>query len=81
MVLCHEEEHERARDPLLLTLGLISAVLFPWHAALWVQLRGLRGSVEVDCDRRRLAARRYGALLVRLGSRGSSDFLPAPALA
>jgi len=84
MVLCHEEEHVRARDPLLLTLGLIPAILFPWNAALWMQLRGLRGSVEVDCDRRvlrrGLAPRSYGALLLRLGSRGSPTFLPAPAI-
>jgi TonB family protein len=84
MVLCHEEEHVRARDPLLLTLGLIPAILLPWNAALWMQLRGLRGSVEVDCDRRVLrrgmAPRRYGALLLRLGTRGTPTFLPAPAI-
>jgi len=84
MVLCHEEEHVRARDPLLLTLGLLPAILFPWNAALWMQLRGLRGSVEVDCDRRVLrrgmAPRSYGALLLRLGTRGSPTFLPAPAI-
>ena len=73
MLLAHEREHIRARDPLLLYAGLAALVLAPWNAALWWQLRRLRLAVEMDCDARVLRAcsdvRAYGALLIEVGRR------------
>jgi biopolymer transport protein ExbD len=84
LVLAHEEEHVRTRDPLLLTLGLAAAVACPWNALIWWQHRRLKDAVEVDCDQRVLqrgaAAPRYGDLLVKVGSRGGSHLLPLPTM-
>ncbi|MEJ7809469.1 MAG: M56 family metallopeptidase [Gemmatimonadaceae bacterium] len=70
LVLAHEREHVRARDPLVLAIGCVTAALFPWHPAIWWMLSRLRLSVELDCDRRVLrrgvAPRSYGALLIDL---------------
>jgi TonB-dependent SusC/RagA subfamily outer membrane receptor len=85
MILAHEEEHIRARDPLLLTGALVAVSLVPWNPAVWWQLRRLRGAVEVDCDRRVLRhgarPRPYGELLLHLGGSGHLDILPTAALA
>lgn len=84
VILRHEEEHLRARDPLLLAGALALVVLVPWNLWLWWQFRRLRDAVELDCDRRVLhrgvAAAVYGHLLVELGSRHRGDEL-LPALA
>ncbi|MEX1257395.1 MAG: M56 family metallopeptidase [Gemmatimonadota bacterium] len=85
LVLTHEEEHVRARDPLLLAVGLLTLALYPWSPGVWWQVKWLRSAVEVDCDRRVL--RRgvrpgaYATLLLRLGSRRRSVMMPTPALA
>lgn len=84
LLLAHEREHLRARDPLLVTLALVACVLVPWHPALWWALARLRDAVELDCDARVLAgaaaprARRhtYAALLLDAGERA----LAAPRL-
>lgn len=65
LVVSHEFEHRRARDPLLLLLGLALAVLFPWNAVLWWQLARLRLAMEFDCDARVIA--RCGADPVSYG--------------
>lgn len=84
MVVLHEREHVRARDPALLAVGLLLASLSPWNPAVWWSLARLRLAVEGDCDRRVLArgtpARGYARLLltVAVGSRRTPD--PAPAL-
>lgn len=84
MVVLHEREHVRARDPVLLTAGLLLAALSPWNPAVWWSLARLRLAVEGDCDRRVLArgasARNYARLLltVAAGCRRTPD--PAPAL-
>lgn len=84
MVVLHEREHVRARDPMLLTAGLLLAALSPWNPAVWWSLARLRLAVEGDCDRRVLArgtsARSYARLLltVAAGCRRTPD--PAPAL-
>ena len=84
MVVLHEREHVRARDPVLLTAGLLLAALSPWNPAVWWSLARLRLAVEGDCDRRVLArgasARSYARLLltVAAGSRHTPE--PAPAL-
>jgi len=70
VVLAHEREHLRARDPLLLALGAVAVILLPWNPAVWWMLARLRLAVELDCDRRVIGggvrARDYGTLLVKL---------------
>ena len=84
MVVLHEREHVRARDPALLAAGLLLASISPWNPAVWWSLARLRLAVEGDCDRRVLArgtsARNYARLLltVAAGCRRTPD--PAPAL-
>ncbi|MGD2121092.1 MAG: M56 family metallopeptidase, partial [Gemmatimonadota bacterium] len=67
MILLHEIEHQGARDPALLVLGLTMVAFMPWNPALWWMGRRLHLAVEGDCDARVLArgvpARRYGSLL------------------
>ena len=74
-VLLHEEEHVRARDNLLLSVGLGLVVLAPWNPLSWLHLRGLRTAMEVDCDRRvlRRAPDRatYGESLLAVAARSS----------
>ena len=86
LILDHEEEHLRARDPLLLAACLVPLVLAPWNPAFWWGFRRLRAAMEVDCDRRVLArgARpaAYGGLLVRIGATSShAAALPVLSLA
>ena len=84
MVVLHEREHVRARDPALLAVGFLLASISPWNPAVWWSLARLRLAVEGDCDRRVLAcgtpARSYARLLltVAAGCRRTPD--PAPAL-
>ncbi|MCY3599520.1 MAG: M56 family metallopeptidase [Gemmatimonadetes bacterium] len=84
MVVLHEREHVRARDPVLLAAGLLLAAFSPWNPAVWWSLARLRLAVEGDCDRRVLArgasVRSYARLLltVAAGCRRTPD--PAPAL-
>jgi TonB family protein len=81
LIVAHEREHVRARDPWLLAAGLLALVLEPWNPALWLLLARLRFAVEVDCDRRVLRARpnvhRYARLLIAVCQRTHS---PLPAL-
>ncbi len=56
LIACHERSHLEARDPLALALGVAVVALAPWNPLLWWQLRRLRLAIEVDCDRRLLAA-------------------------
>jgi TonB-dependent SusC/RagA subfamily outer membrane receptor len=85
VVLAHESEHVRARDPLLLAAGCIAVALLPWHPAAWWMLSRLRLAIELDCDRRVLrrgvAPRTYGTLLIDLAARCSSLPVGASALA
>lgn len=68
LVVLHEREHLRCRDPVLLLAGWIFLVLLPWLVPLWWQFRRLRLAIEKDCDRRVVGrtgdARRYGRLLL-----------------
>jgi hypothetical protein len=84
MVLLHEAEHRRARDPALLAGGILLVALAPWNPTLWWGLRRLRLAVEADCDGRVLgrgvSRKSYGRLLLGVAS-GSNGFFPlAPAL-
>jgi len=84
MVLLHEAEHRRARDPAVLATGLLLTALAPWNPALWWQLRRLRLAVEGDCDARVLdrgvSRRRYGSLLLGVASEARGLFPLTPAL-
>lgn len=86
MVVAHEAEHLRARDPLLLTVACLMAVLLAWHPAMWWMFTRLRLAMELDCDRRivrsGIAPRSYGELLIDLADRcGGGMRIGAPALA
>jgi beta-lactamase regulating signal transducer with metallopeptidase domain len=84
LVLDHEREHLRARDPLLLAGAYAAAALVPWHPAAWWMLARLRLAVELDCDarvlRRGVAPRSYGALLIDLATRHPASAAGIPAL-
>ncbi len=56
LILAHEQQHQEARDPLLLWAGFLAVVLTPWNLPLWWQLRRLRLAIELDCDSRVLRA-------------------------
>lgn len=72
LILAHEREHLRARDPLLVAGSGLLLVLTPWNPMLWFQFRRLRAAIEMDCDRRVLRGRPhdrrvYGELLLEVG--------------
>jgi beta-lactamase regulating signal transducer with metallopeptidase domain len=79
LMLAHEEQHLRAKDPLLLAGALGVMLVAPWNLALWWQWRRLRLAVEMDCDARVLAEGRsaplYGELLLRVGERRTARTL------
>ena len=87
MVLAHENEHIRTRDPLLLRLALFAAALMPWNLAFLWQMSRLRQAVEQDCDLRvvdaGVAPRSYGTLLLKMASRSTLQprWMAAAALA
>lgn len=74
-VLRHEAEHRSAHDSLLLFLASLPLILVPWNAALWWILRRLCLAVEMDCDKRVVAAlgdpHAYGDLLLRVAEAGN----------
>jgi TonB family protein len=80
LVLRHEEEHRRARDPYALFAAALAVAAMPWNVALWFQARRLRLAIEMDCDARVLRAHptpeRYGLLMLTIAQRRSL----APAL-
>jgi hypothetical protein len=85
LVVMHEAEHVRARDPLVLGAGCLAVALMPWSPAAWWMLLRLRAAVEMDCDarvlRRGVARHAYGSLLVEMAGRGPGLSLGVPALA
>lgn len=85
LVVTHEHEHVRARDPLLLGVAWAAVVAAPWNPAVWYMLSRLRLAVELDCDARVLgrgaAPRSYGALLIDVAQHASGLRLSALALA
>jgi beta-lactamase regulating signal transducer with metallopeptidase domain len=85
LMLAHEREHVRARDPLVLHAAAMVALLMPWNVAAWWLNRRLRLAVELDCDARVLAGgqdvRSYGTLLLDVcARRARPGALLAPAL-
>lgn len=85
LVVAHEREHLRARDPALLALGWLSVALVPWNPFAWYLLDRLRLAVELDCDARVLrgggSARTYGTLLVDLAGHRAGFHAGVAALA
>jgi hypothetical protein len=81
LVLEHELQHVRARDPLLLLLALMLVVLAPWNLPLWWQLRRLRLAIEIDCDARVLRCgvdpRAYGETLLDVRMHPSHTLMSA----
>jgi hypothetical protein len=73
LILEHERQHVRSRDPLLLHLAALLTLLMPWNVVAWWITRRLRLAVELDCDARVLAAghdaREYGTLLLDVCAR------------
>ena len=73
LMIEHERQHVRARDPLVLHAAAFVAVLMPWNVAIWWLNRRLRLAVELDCDARVLSrghdAHTYGTLLLNVCSR------------
>ena len=85
LMLEHERQHVRARDPLVLHAAALFVLLMPWNVAAWWVYRRLRLAVELDCDARVLAGGRdpgsYGTLLLEVCSRRARPgALLAPAL-
>jgi hypothetical protein len=60
LLLAHELEHVRGRDPLTRLAGTCVVLLMPWNAAAWWLLRRLRLAIEIDCDAR--VVRRCGGV-------------------
>ena len=52
LVLQHEGEHVRARDPWLIHVAGAALMLMPWNPVIWWMTSRLRLAVELDCDRR-----------------------------
>ena len=73
LMIEHERQHVRARDPLVLHAAAFIAMLMPWNVAIWWLNRRLRLAVELDCDARVLSrghdAHTYGTLLLKVCSR------------
>lgn len=84
LILRHETEHQKARDPSLLLIATLLTALFPWNPALWFQARRLRIAIEIDCDNRVLQShprwRDYALLLLTIAQRQTGkgrQFAPA----
>lgn len=84
LVLRHEQEHCRVRDPQLTLAAAVAVALVPWNASVWWIARRLRLAMELDCDARVLRGsedhERYGKLLLVIAQRQSQVRL-APMLA
>jgi hypothetical protein len=85
LVVTHEDEHVRARDPLLLGLAWMAVIVTPWNPLVWYMMSRLRLGVELDCDarvlRRGAAPRPYASLLIDVAQHASALRLSALALA
>ncbi|MEP6763014.1 MAG: M56 family metallopeptidase [Gemmatimonadaceae bacterium] len=75
LVLRHESEHCRSRDPQLVWLAAIAVAAMPWNVGLWWLSRRLRLALEIDCDARTLKREsnheQYGKLLLLIAQRQS----------
>lgn len=89
LILRHEREHVRARDPWLMHVAVLAVVLMPWNPLVWWMASRLRLAVELDCDARVLGSRTtsrteavaYGELLLLVVERRPRrHLLASPAL-
>lgn len=84
LIIQHEEEHRRARDPLALVATCAAVCLLPWNLVLWWLLARTRLAVELDCDARTLrrgaTPLSYGSLLLEIAGRSPARLLGVPAL-
>ncbi len=75
LVMQHEQEHCRARDPQLTLAVAVAVALMPWNLGAWWIARRLRLALELDCDARVLRTsgdtERYGRLLLFIAQRQS----------
>jgi TonB family protein len=75
LVVKHEQEHCRARDPQLTLIVAVALALVPWNPAIWWIARRLRLAMELDCDARVVRnaghAERYSKLLLFIAQRQS----------
>ncbi len=73
MILHHEVEHLRARDPQALFASGIPLIALPWNLPLWWIVRRMRVAMELDCDarvvRRLGQSYEYGQVLLAVGER------------
>ena len=85
LVLMHEQEHIRARDPLLIAFTRLARVLLPWHPLVWVLSSRLVRAVELDCDRRVLRrtadVATYGHTLLAVSKRPPGRLVAVAAFA
>ena len=83
LVLLHEEEHVRARDPVLMAVSRIARIMVPWNPVVWLLSSRLLHAVELDCDRRVLGRRpdveTYGDTLLTVLARDSGALVAAAA--
>ena len=75
LILAHEAEHVRARDPILLGAACALVALMPWNPAAWIILSRIRLAIEIDCDarvlRRGVSPQAYGSLLIEVAEHAS----------
>jgi TonB family protein len=85
LVLMHEQEHVRARDPILVSVARAARILTPWNPVVWVLTSRLVRALELDCDRRVLKRSAdvagYGHTLLSVSARKPSRLLAAAAFA
>ncbi len=85
LVLLHETEHVRARDPVLLTLARATRVIAPWNPVVWLLTSRLMHAIELDCDRRVLRRHpdvgAYGDTLLTVSARDVEPHLAVAAFA
>lgn len=76
LMLRHEAEHVRGRDPLVLAFAALAVTVSPWNPVVWFLVRRLRLALEIDCDARVLERvarpRDYGLLLLTVGARSQA---------
>jgi len=85
LVLLHEEEHVRARDPWLMTVSRVARIATPWNPLVWLLTSRLLRAVETDCDRRvlrrRPGVREYCDTLLTISARQPDRLVGAAAFA
>jgi TonB family protein len=85
LILLHEQEHIRARDPILIALSRMMRILVPWNPIVWFLSARLVRAVELDCDRRVLArsadVATYGRTLLTVSERRPGRLVAVAAFA